>query len=128
MTISSMSALVAVAPGHLRDGLRAMLNTMPHVNIIEADDHDAAGALLAERRPDLVILDCDLPGGDANALVQQAKRESPSTRCAVLVNLPAERRAALAAGADSAPLKGMLASKLFVEVERLLFCNSPSTQ
>lgn len=48
------------------------------------DDGSAAPALVAERRPDVVLLDVDIPGVDTFALVGRLKARHPQGRVVML--------------------------------------------
>ena len=57
-----------------RDGLRSLLSAEPDLAVCgEADTAADGRRLAAELRPDLVILDLDLPDGDALALVGELR-------------------------------------------------------
>jgi DNA-binding NarL/FixJ family response regulator len=63
---------VAFADDHplYRDGLRALLGSLPEVELVgEAADGESAARLVAERRPDVLLLDVSMPrGGGVEAL------------------------------------------------------------
>jgi DNA-binding NarL/FixJ family response regulator len=52
-------------------------------------------------RPDLIILDCDLPGLQAEGLLRILRFISPGVRVVALGARPEMRQAALSAGADA---------------------------
>ena len=52
-------------------------------------------------RPDLIILDCDLPGLQAEGLLRILRFISPGVRVVALCARPEMRQAALSAGADA---------------------------
>ena len=63
-----------VADGHplTRDGVRVALAAEPNLTICgEADTAEQVRVLTRDRRPDLVILDLELPGGDAFELLSE---------------------------------------------------------
>ncbi len=94
---------------------------MPGVEHLgEVHDPDLALAMVRAKRPSLVVLDGDLGSGTACELVEQIKVLDSRARCLVLVEDAAQQREALAAGADSAPLKGYRAEQLFTSLESLL--------
>ncbi len=113
--------LLVVDPGPLCEGLRAIMAAMPGVEHLgEVNDPDLALAMVLEKQPSLVVLDGNFGSGTACGLVKQIKGLDGTTRCLVLVEDAAQQREALAAGADSAPLKGYRAEQLFTSLEGLL--------
>ncbi|HOU15309.1 MAG TPA: response regulator transcription factor [Anaerolineae bacterium] len=93
---------VLLADDHpaLRMGLRVLLDRAPDIEVVgEADDGNAALALLESLRPDVAVLDCQLPGLDGAAVAQEATRRG----------LPAHI-VALSAYDDDRYLTGMLAA------------------
>lgn len=68
---------IVIADDHpiFRRGLRAMIESEPNYNVVgEADNGEAALALITELEPDVAILDVDMPGKDgfetARAILQ----------------------------------------------------------
>jgi len=121
MKPNCVSALILSQPGPLRDGLRALLTAMSRVKIIgEASDTASALRTIQKHRPTLVLMDADLPGDEAWNTLQAIKTDAPQVRCIVLASTVEQQRAAELAGADSAPLKGLLAEKLYATIEQLL--------
>ena len=67
----------------IRSGIRAEIASS--VDIVgEADEVDAAIELIAERRPDVVLLDVHMPHGGGLAVLQAVSRTSPGSRVLVL--------------------------------------------
>jgi DNA-binding NarL/FixJ family response regulator len=62
-----------------RSGVRSELGDAVEV-VGEADDVEAAIDLIAERRPDVVLLDVHLPSGGGQAVVEAVKRVAPEVR------------------------------------------------
>ena len=120
MEVGQSVALIAAGRGDLRDALRAMLHSMPDVTVVEVDDTAAAIAALKEIHPDIVLVDAAVPGNHSMDLIKALQAERPRIRCAILVDTVWQQAAAMRAGADSAPLKGELAGRLFSLVEHLL--------
>jgi DNA-binding NarL/FixJ family response regulator len=65
--------------GLFRSGVRAELGRRVEV-VGEADDVQPAIALIAETRPDVVLLDVHLPGGGGQAVIQAIKPVHPDVR------------------------------------------------
>jgi len=121
MNTYCVSALIVSQPGPLRDGLRALLTAMPRVKIIgEVSDTASVLRRIQRHRPTLVLMDADLPGDEARNTLKAIKTNWPQVRCIVLTSTVEQQQAAALAGADSAPLKGLLAEKLYATIEKLL--------
>ncbi len=68
-----------------RDGVREILSTVEGLEVVgEAADHDGAIALIAEHRPDVVLLDVQLGDSDAVETAREIRETSPQTRIVVL--------------------------------------------
>ncbi len=55
--------------------------------IAHVERGDVAGEVAAERRPDVAIIDLDLPGADGIDALADIRRNSPTTACLVLTGL-----------------------------------------
>lgn len=98
-----LSTIVASMPGIAEQSLRATLEAFPSVQIVGT----AAGCLSAlqlvrERRPDLVVIDSNLPLEDVQEFLRQLEQEGLGTRSLVLAATYGQVRHLLAAGADAA--------------------------
>lgn len=99
----------------VREGLKLFLATEPGIEVAaEAADGDAAAALAAELRPDVILMDLMLPGVDGVQATRRCLAASPGSRVIVLTSkaddglvLPAIR-----AGALSYLLKDVSAAEL----------------
>jgi response regulator of citrate/malate metabolism len=92
-----MLVLLAAKPGPLRDGLDALLDSIPEVNLVtHANDMDAACSFIQQHPTQLMIL--DMKPGDGSMLAFISEEE--------------DRVAAEAAGADMVLVTGTRASKL----------------
>jgi DNA-binding NarL/FixJ family response regulator len=115
------SILIVARPGRLRDALRALLATLPQLEIVgQADNGFSALKLVAERRPSLILLDTTLLDDEVKALVSQVKANWPQTRCLVLADNSRQQQVAKSAGADEVLLKGYPAANLLTNIEKLL--------
>jgi DNA-binding NarL/FixJ family response regulator len=90
-----------------RRGLQALLSFWPQVEVIgEAANGQDAVDLVAERRPDVVLMDVRMPVMDGLEATRRIKRQAPGVKV-ILMTLHAEYQAeALAAGADAFLVKG----------------------
>jgi len=101
----------------VRAGLRRLLATEPGSEICEAADAKQALTLFKERRPDLVVLDLNLPGISGLEAINRLKVVDPGARILVLsmhtdqIHVTRALRAG-AAGyvSKSAPLEEILAA------------------
>lgn len=108
---SQIGVLVVDDHALLRDGLAAMLAGEPDMRLLgEAADGEAAVARYAELRPDVVLMDLQMPGIDGVEATRRIRRIDPAARIIVLTTYSGDARAlgALQAGASAYLLKEML--------------------
>jgi len=101
---------VVLADDHnvIRAGLRAMLEGEDDLRVIgEAADATAARKLVHDRRPDVLVLDLQMPGAQPASDVPTLRQEVPTTAVVVLTMQSDPRRARelLRAGAAGYVLK-----------------------
>jgi two-component system response regulator NreC len=101
---------VVLADDHnvIRAGLRAMLEAEADLRVIgEAADSTIAAKLTVDRRPDVLVLDLQMPGADPVRDVQGLREKTPATAIVVLTMQRDARRARdlLRAGAAGYVLK-----------------------
>jgi YesN/AraC family two-component response regulator len=90
-----------------RQGLKALLALSPQVEVVgEARDGQESVRLVAERRPDVVLMDVQMPVMDGLEATWRIKSQWPGVKVIVLTTYATYRKAALAAGADAFLLKG----------------------
>ncbi len=78
---------VLLADDHpvVREGLRGMLSAEPGIDVVgEAASGNEAVTLARTRRPDVVLMDLRMPGGDGVAAIARITGELPRTRVVVL--------------------------------------------
>lgn len=90
--------------------------------VAEAGDGPAAEAAVVEARPDLVLLDCTLPGGDAFDVLPRLRAAAPEARIVLVSGHdPADLRlASRSAGAVGYLTKGTPARRLAGELHALV--------
>ena len=78
---------VLIVDDHMlvREGLRRILQAQDDMDVVgEAGDSAAAVAAAARERPDIVLLDVEIPGGEAAATVRKLRSASPESRVIIL--------------------------------------------
>lgn len=82
-----MTVRVAVADDQrvVREGLALILRFLPDIELVgTAQDGSGAVALVAEHRPDVVLMDLRMPGTDGIETTRLIRHEHPSTQVLVL--------------------------------------------
>ena len=104
---------------HSREGFRALLDLWPRIEVIgEATSGREAVQLVKACRPDVIVMDVQMPVLNGLEAAQIIKGNWPETRIVVLTSYVGYRAAALAAGADVFLLKGCPTEDL---IEALLY-------
>jgi DNA-binding NarL/FixJ family response regulator len=99
--------LIADDSVHARGGLRRLLATWPGIAVVgEAVNGLEAVSLIAQQRPDVVLIDLHMPVLDGIAATRLIKARWPAITVVVLTLYAAEQSAAMAAGADIFLVKG----------------------
>ena len=103
-----------------RAGVRAELGDAVQV-VGEADEVDAAVELIAERVPDVVLLDVHLPEGGGQAVIEAVRREHPDIRFLALSvsDAPEDVIAVIRAGARGYVTKAISGPELVDAVRRV---------
>ena len=101
---------IVLADDHavVRSGLRMLLEAEPDFEVIaEAGDAESAARKALGHKPDVLILDLNMPGGSSLPVIPQIRQATPDTDIVVLTmqEEPAFAREALAAGALGYVLK-----------------------
>ena len=129
MVAITVSLLLVARPGRMREGLLALLRTIPEIEIVgQADSELQALALISQQQPALVMLDSSLAPGEMLPMLVQIKDGYPRTRCIVLVENVQGQGAAREAGADSALITGFSAEVLHAAIDHVLGSISNSTE
>lgn len=78
---------IVLADDHtlFRAGVREILGTVGGLTVVgEASNGDDAVRLALEHRPDVILLDVEMPGLPAAGVIRRIRRECPATRVVVL--------------------------------------------
>ncbi len=117
-----MTIRVLLADDHpaLRMGLRVLLDRAPDIEVVgEADDGEAALALIESLQPDVAVLDCQLTKIEGAAAAQEAARRGWPVRVVALSAYDDDRYLAgmLAAGAVGYLLKNEAPGQIVAAVQ-----------
>jgi DNA-binding NarL/FixJ family response regulator len=99
----------------LREGIAAVLETQPDMRLAgEATEGAEAVALYARHRPDVVLMDLQMPGMDGITAIRAIRAQDPQARIVVLTTYQGDVQAlqAFQAGAHGYLLKSMLRREL----------------
>jgi DNA-binding NarL/FixJ family response regulator len=115
---NAMRVLIADDRSRSRRGLRALLTTLPGIEVVgEAGDGREALQLVEERRPDTVLMDAKMPTMDGLTATRLIKERWPEVKVIVLTMYGAHRADAIAAGADAFLVKGCRADELLGAIQ-----------
>jgi DNA-binding NarL/FixJ family response regulator len=124
MTGSPPKITVLLADDHslVRRGFRRMLEDDPGIAVVgEARDGDEAIELARRHRPQVIVMDCAMPGTNGVAATRQILQETPDV-AVLMLSMHAEDtlvRQAMAAGARGYILKNALDLDLAAAVRRV---------
>jgi two-component system response regulator DesR len=115
--------LIAEDQGMVRGALKALLAMEGDIEIVaETDRADAILALASETKPDVALLDIEMPGGDGITAAGRLRRELPSCRTLILTTFgrPGFLRRAMESGASGFMLKDAPAHELALAIRRTM--------
>lgn len=99
----------------LREGVRAVIDTQADLEVVaEADSGEQAYALFERHRPDVVLMDLQMPGMGGVAAIAALRADHPNARIVVLTTYAGDVQAtrALRAGASGYLLKSSMRKEL----------------
>ncbi len=112
--------LIAVMPGRVRDGLEAMLASIPQVEILgEVEDGASTLRIVARSQPALVLLDADLLNDEDWGILRTIKARWPQMQCLLLTETSRQVQVARNNGADETLFKGFSMAELSQAIQRL---------
>jgi two-component system response regulator NreC len=114
---------IVIADDHsiVRRGLRQVLESEAGLEVVaEADDIESARRYTRGHKPDVLVLDLNMPGGSTLDAIPEIRAESPETKIVILTmqNEPAYAREALGAGVLGYVLKEAADTELVEAVKR----------
>jgi DNA-binding NarL/FixJ family response regulator len=116
-----MPIRILLADDHpvVRDGLAAMLGTQPDFEVVGEAGTGAAAVFEAARlRPDVVLMDLEMPELDGIEAIRRLRAADPAVQVVVLTAFDTDERifGALQAGAQGYLLKGAPRAEIFAAI------------
>ena len=115
--------VIAEDQGMVRGALKALLAMEGDIEIVaETDRADEVLPLASRTKPDVALLDIEMPGGDGITAAGQLRRELPSCRTLILTTFgrPGFLRRAMESGASGFMLKDAPAHELALAIRRTM--------
>ncbi|GGO23445.1 DNA-binding response regulator [Microbispora rosea subsp. aerata] len=107
----------------VRGALASLLGLEPDIEVVgEAANGDEAVAVAEATRPDIALLDIEMPGRDGISAAEELRRRVPGCRVVILTTFgrPGYLRRAMEAGAVAFLVKDSPASELAAAIRRVL--------
>ncbi len=116
---ANISLLIAYPKEVIRAGLRAMLSKSSIRVVAEAENSTGTITLAKKHRPDVLLIDANIPGADCFDLLKKISKSVPETKFIVLsaINNPTYMARAKAAGAMNFLLESVAGKELVSAVE-----------
>lgn len=115
---------VIIADDHalVREGLRKLLELDENIEVItEVGDGQGAINVARKERPDVILMDVNMPGTDGIIATRVIKRELPSTKIIALTIYEDEEVAAMVkAGVSAYVLKDVAGSELIETIHKVM--------
>jgi two-component system response regulator DesR len=115
--------LIAEDQAMVRGALKALLAMEGDIEIVaETDRADRVVPLALESKPDVALLDIEMPGGDGVTAAGQLRKELPSCKTLILTTFgrPGFLRRAMESGASGFMLKDAPAHELALAIRRTM--------
>jgi DNA-binding NarL/FixJ family response regulator len=105
----------------VREGMRRLLATVIDAEMFDAASSEAAQAIFRVEKPDVVVLDLNLPGGSGLDLLRRLVSEEPRTRVLIfsMHGSPAYVMRAMQAGACGYVTKSASADELVEAIQKV---------
>lgn len=115
---------VLIADDHemVREGLRKLLNYDPRIEVIcEVGDGQGAINVARKEKPDIILMDVNMPGTDGIVATRIIKREMPSTKViAITIYEDEEVVEMVKAGVSAYVLKDVAGSELVETIHKVM--------
>ena len=116
-----MKFLLADDQMKVRSALRLLLTQTADLEIVgEASDATSLLQAVAQKQPDLVLLDCELPGLSFDQLLRLLWYERPSLKIIAMSSRPEAEQVALQAGVQAFLSKGESPERVLAIIYSLL--------
>jgi DNA-binding NarL/FixJ family response regulator len=103
-----MLTLIVARSGAMQQALTTVLSSIPEIEIVgTADDGFSALEIVKAHQPALVMIDDNLPNGEALDLIRYLKKDWPQIKIIVLADGSQQKQTLLAAGVDIVLLRGI---------------------
>ncbi|TMC65409.1 MAG: response regulator transcription factor [Chloroflexota bacterium] len=115
--------LIAEDQGMVRGALKALLAMEDDIEIVaETDRADQVLPLASQTKPDVALLDIEMPGGDGITAAGQLRKALPSCKTLILTTFgrPGFLRRAMESGASGFMLKDAPAHELALAIRRTM--------
>jgi len=115
--------LIAEDQGMVRGALKALLAMEGDIEIVaETDRGDQVVPLASQMKPDVALLDIEMPGGDGITAAGQLHKELPSCKILILTTFgrPGFLRRAMESGASGFMLKDAPSHELALAIRRTM--------
>ena len=118
---NEMATLIVADPGPLRDGMEALLASVPRVQVIgKASDIDGAMQVVAGQPVDLLLVDGSFPGHEIRHLMGRNAGAGDRVRTIVFANTTRQARRARELDVDAVFMTGRPPDQFIGMVESLL--------
>ncbi|HYY45474.1 MAG TPA: response regulator transcription factor [Candidatus Angelobacter sp.] len=115
--------LIAEDQAMVRGALKALLAMEEDIEIVgEADRADRVGELAQQTRPDVAVLDIEMPGGDGITAAGELRKQLPGCKVLIVTTFgrPGFLRRAMESGASGFMLKDAPAHELALAIRRTM--------
>jgi DNA-binding NarL/FixJ family response regulator len=105
------------------EGLESIIATMEDIEVIgKAKDGEAALAMIKTRKPDLILLDVNLPGRSGWEVCNEIKQKNPEIKVLIVTMFsePAQFHRSRSAGADGFIVKNSERNELIHAIKEIL--------